>query len=95
MRRCVAMGYGGYYMHNGYGMGWVGWILMTALFLLLATALAVGIVVLLRASRRNGSPSEHEGDGRPPADRMLDERFARGEIDEEEYRRRREVLRTP
>jgi putative membrane protein len=30
--------------------------------------------------------------GRPSAEQLLAERFARGEIDEEEYRHRRDVL---
>ena len=99
------MGYGhwndGYYMHDG--MGWGGWVLMTVLFLLLVAVLVVGLLLLLRAWRPGGSgpgPSAGPGPGAEhgggsPADRILDERFARGEIDEEEYHRRREALRTP
>ena len=34
------------------------------------------------------------GDRRGDADEVLAERFARGEIDEEEFRRRRDLLRT-
>ena len=91
------MGYGrwndGYYMHDG--MGWGGWVFMTVLFVLVVALLVVAVLALLRGWGQGGSRSEPQGDGRTSADRLLDERFARGEIDEEEYRRRREVLRTP
>ena len=45
-----------------------------------------GIVWIVRSSRRSD-------DGSP--ERVLAERFARGEIDEEEYRRRLDVLLGP
>lgn len=39
-------------------------------------------------------PYDTETTSRPSADTILDERFARGEIDAEEYRIRRDQLRT-
>lgn len=71
---------------TGWGPGWgwhaVGHLLWWAL-------LVAGIVAVLRWARRQGTP--------PPtgADRALDvlrERYARGEIDREEYEERRRVL---
>ena len=53
-----------------------------------------GIVVLVRyltGSRQDGGPDA--GGGRSSADELLAERFARGEIDQDEYTRRRELLR--
>ncbi len=39
-------------------------------------------------------PYDTDATSRPSADKILDERFARGEIDAEEYRIRRDQLRT-
>lgn len=68
-------------MMNGgwmYGMGW-GWILVVA---------ALGLLswVVVRAAR-----SSSRSPGSSP-ETVLKERFARGEIDEEEYRARRKAL---
>ena len=60
-----------------------GWF---PLFPLLFLALWVFLIVLL-ARRWRGGP------GRPSAESVLAERYARGEIDEREYVERRAVLR--
>ena len=76
--------------HDGWSAG--DWLL-TGLLMLLFWALVVGAVVwALR--RRGGGP---DGPGRAggsgdAAREILDARFARGEIDEQEYRRRRDLL---
>ena len=99
MRRGFGQGWGDGYgpMHDG--VGWVGWVFMV-LMMLLFVALIVGVVVLLVRSTSGGSarpPTAGSGSGQGPeasgAQQMLDERFARGEIEEEEYLRRRSVLR--
>ena len=73
-------------------MGWAGWLFMSLWTVLLIALLAALVVYLIRVSaadrRSRGTPSA----GRSRAGDLLDERFARGEIDEEEYRRRRETL---
>jgi putative membrane protein len=69
--------------HMGRGWWWVmgvGWLVFLALVVVLA-------IVLTRQYRGAGTGT------RRPAHDVLDERFARGEIDEDEYRRRREALR--
>lgn len=69
--------------HMGGGWWWVmgiGWLV----FLALVAGVAV---VLIR--HYGGSSAE-----RSSAGQLLDERFARGEIDEDEYRRRRDALRS-
>ncbi len=81
--------------HHGY-WGWGGWIL-TAMVLTLFFALAITAIVA--AVRYLGGPGHHQrpagrgaAAGRKP-DEILAERFARGEIDDEEYRRRVALLR--
>ncbi len=67
----------------GWGMAWTGWIFMIVLLVLLAG----GIAWLVR-----GVSGSREAD-RGSARRILDERFASGQIDPEEYERRRQALR--
>lgn len=69
-----------------WGPDWWGPWMMLLWLVFLGLAVA-GIVLLVRG----GPPSSDRREG-SEARRILDERFARGEIDEEEYRRRREIL---
>ncbi|MFC5959546.1 SHOCT domain-containing protein [Streptomyces sp. NPDC005774] len=83
------------------GWGWGGWFFM-AIFMVLFWALVIaGVVALVRYLA--GSHHGHQG-GPPPssgepgwrsrrAEDLLAERFARGEIDEDEYKRRLALLR--
>ena len=85
------MDYG--YYNGGGGPHWGAWILMIIAMLVFWGALAWVIVTLVR---QRGSHS----DSRlvPPSGtsqgalRILDERLARGEIEEEEYKRRRDLI---
>ena len=77
-------------MFYRYGPGPLGdhWWLMLVLFLLLVAAVvAVGFLIFQRSRpvAAAGAPD--------PAEMILSERLARGEIDEEEYRRRLAALR--
>ena len=74
----------GWDMHDG--LGWGGWVFMVIAFLLLV-ALVVAVVIALLRMAATG-PRRGPGSRRSRAEEVLDERFARGEIDEEEYRRR-------
>ena len=66
-----------------YGSGW-GFTLMSISMLLFWGLVILGVVVAVR----------HLVVGRrPSADEVLAERFARGEIDEQEYRSRLDTLR--
>jgi putative membrane protein len=72
-----------YWYHSG-TMGWFGGVGMFVLMALVLAALVALVVVLARRGPQPGA-----GDS---AWRILDERFARGEIDQEEYERRRDAL---
>jgi putative membrane protein len=69
--------------------GWGGWLLM-ALSMTAFWCLLVWLAVTLTRSIRPPTPRD-----RPDPAALLAERFARGEIDEHEYRRRLEVLQNP
>lgn len=78
----------------GWGMGWV-WVF----WLLLVVGTVVLVFVLVKAStrgsagsRQGGSAPPPTGTGPRPAREILDERYARGEIDTEEYQQRRRAL---
>ncbi len=71
------------------GVGWGGWLVMVVSMLAFWALVVFAVVALFRASRDEREPSTK---GRDPL-AILDERFARGEIDESEYRARAEVLR--
>ena len=79
-----------------YGSGLSGWgyALMTVSMILFWGAVIFGIVMLVRRFGQRGQPP---AEPRPlqfleSPERLLAERFARGEIDEEEYRQRLAVL---
>lgn len=75
------------WMDNDHMDGW-GWVMM-AFVLLLVVGL---IAALIYAFARDSRSSSHGGFRDPSAIDVLDHRFARGEIDDEEYRKRRELL---
>ena len=76
-------------------MGWGGWVLMTLVMIPFWGLVIAGIWALFRsgaADRHAGPPSSDRG---TRAREILDERFARGDIDADEYRTRRDELRAP
>jgi putative membrane protein len=75
--------FGGNWMWWQATLGWVGMIVFLGL-------LVWGISALVRRTARRPESGEHESD----AGRILDERLARGEIDTDEYRRLRELMRS-
>ena len=67
--------------------GWGGWLLMSlgmVAFWVVAAGAVLVLVGRLRDDRRDRSGDE--------ARRLLDERLARGDLDEAEYRSRRDLL---
>lgn len=78
----------------GSGIGGWGYALMAIGMVLFWGAAIFGIVALFRYAGRSGlRGSEHHEPASP--ERLLAERFARGEIDEEEYQRRLAALQVP
>ena len=65
---------------------WGGWLLMTAMMVAFWGLVAWVVVMAIRANRAV-TPQSPEPEG------ILGERFARGEIDEDEYLRRLNALR--
>jgi putative membrane protein len=76
--------------HDGWGSG--QWIAAISVMMVVFWGLiVVGVVALVRSTRADGhthAPPTRSNDAR----RILDERFARGEIDADEYAHRRDVL---
>jgi len=79
--------------HGGWGAGdWLAMSFMMVVFWGLVIALVVAVVRSTRSDRVHGDRSTSTPVQR--ADEVLAERFARGEIDEDEYTHRRAVLHT-
>ncbi len=80
------------YLHYGWDWGW-GHMIFGSLMMILFWGGIILVIVL--ASRRLGSGSSHStaqpAAGKAPLD-ILHERFARGEIDKEEYEERKRLL---
>ena len=72
------------YMNWGPGM----MVVMSFVSLLVIVGIVAGVVFLVRALGRHDAP---RGAG-PDAVQILEERFARGEIDKQEYESRRSLL---
>ena len=75
---------------GGWGLGWMGPTVMGVTGLLVWVLLIAGVIALLRWSRpeRPTVPDPRT----PGAREVLDDRFARGDIDADEYAARRRVL---
>lgn len=83
-----------WYGHDVGGWGWFA----TSLSMIIFWALIItGIVLLFRSPGRGSDRGDRTGAAppaeRPSAETLLAERFARGEIDEEEFQRRLATLR--
>lgn len=72
------------------GVGWGGWIVMTLAMVAFWALVVFAVLALFRGTQRSG---ESTTTGRGDPMQILDERFARGEIDEDEYHARSSVLR--
>src|SRR3954470_23086441 len=77
----------------GNGWGWVGWTVMGVLMVLFWVGVITAIVIAIHYLSGSGNTAAGPPSYRPsrPED-VLAERFARGKIDQEEYRRRVALL---
>lgn len=74
---------------GGEPWGWAGWLLMVGSMLAFWGLIAWVVASVVRSGSRSESSKSVE------PERILAERFARGEIDDDEYQRRLGVLRGP
>lgn len=77
----------------GHDMNWWGYAGMTIGMVLFWALLIVGIVALIRYSLGNRENSPISRSQTPSPEQILADRFARGDINETEYRERLAVLR--
>jgi len=71
------------------GVGWGGWVMMTFGMVVFWAVVAFVVVTLFRST---SGPADRPVRRERDALEILDERFARGEIDEAEYHARRDAL---
>ncbi len=78
----------GPWMMGGWGVGWFGSIFMTAFWILILIGLFFLVKWLIKATRgEDKAPAAG-----PSALTILQERYARGEIDRQEYEEKKRVL---
>ena len=73
------------------GMGWGGWLFMVLATVSFWALVAFAVVALFGAPAATRRPIRAAG---TRTQAVLDQRFARGEIDADEYRARKDVLRS-
>jgi len=85
-------------LNNGYGMGW-GWLFGLLMLIGVALVAVVAVRAMTGGISRGASSEDHSSgaaagpnSGRSRARQVLDERYARGELSNEEYRERRQTL---
>ena len=81
-------------MMYGYGNGMSGWgyALMIAALLVVVGLVITGVLVLVRSGAAARRPVTDQM-RRQDSERILEQRFARGEVDQDEFRSRMDVLR--
>ena len=83
---------GGYGHHGMWGGGWVGMTFGFVMMIAVVAAIVAVIVLLFRAmGGGHGGRASPRRDGKAALD-ILEERFARGEIDAQELEERRRLL---
>jgi putative membrane protein len=77
-------------MYQGYGMGAGGWLVMTLILLGAVGLIAAVWVAVVRSLAPDRRAESGHADN---AEQVLANRFARGEIDSDEYQSRLRILR--
>jgi len=77
-------------MNNGGGHWWA-WLIGLGV---LAVVVVLVVWMVTRLTQAHSAPASAPQPSRPSAEDVLADRLARGEIDEDEYRRRRDALRS-
>ena len=78
------------YLFNGYGNMFWGWLIPLVLLVLIAIA----VYMIFKNNKTDQQISQgRSNQSSSRALEILDERYAKGEIDEEEYNRRKSVLK--
>jgi putative membrane protein len=81
-------------MYGWDGWSWGGWVLMALAMVVFWALVITGVVITIHyVSGGSTHANPHPASGSPRAEDVLSERFARGEIDEDEFRRRIAVIR--
>src|SRR5512133_237336 len=78
------------WMHGGWGWGWMS--LMMVMMVLFCGAVVFGVVWLIRGATQGGSHASERPPRQESPIEILERRFAEGEMSEQDYRARREVL---
>ena len=76
---------------SDHGMSGWGWFAMSTSMVLLWVLIIVGGFLLFRSLGRTTGPAHHHHAAQSP-EQVLAERFARGDIEEQEYRQRLTAL---
>jgi putative membrane protein len=75
-------------MYGWDGWSWGGWVLMVLAMAVFWALVITGVVITIRyVAGGNAHANRHPASASPRAEDVLTERFARGEIDEDEFRR--------
>lgn len=77
------------YGHHFWGGPWGGWFMGPIMMLFFIAVLVIAVVFIVR--RTGGRDALDSAPGKTPLD-ILKERFAKGEIDKEEFEDRRKTL---
>ncbi len=77
----------------GHGGSWAGWLVMWLVMLVFWAGLITAVGMGIRYLGDSGPSSVRPPVTRPQPEDLLAERYARGEIDDDEYRNRLALLR--
>lgn len=80
-------------MYGWDGWGWGGWFLMTLVMVVFWALVITAVVLAIRYVSGGSDQRQRPTRESSRAEDVLAERFARGEIDEDEFRRRMATIR--